>query len=172
MPTSRPERSITGPPLLPGINCGIGLHQAFIVGLIHGDVAFDCAQHAAADRAAVAHGVADYHHCLPEQVRRNIVEIDEREIGLRVDFDKGQIGLVIAGNVMSAIGFPIVSGYVNLQIRSTLYHVLVRHDVTRRIYYETGPQTLQCLTDFARSKPIVTEELRVKIVESGRARCA
>jgi hypothetical protein len=46
-----------------------------------------------------------------------------------------------------------------------MYHVLVRHDVTRRIYYETGPQTLQRLTDFARSKPIVTEELRVKIVE-------
>src|SRR4029450_4217603 len=89
----------------------------------------------------------------------------EREIGLRVDFDKGQIGLVVARNVMRAVGFPVVSGYVNLQIRSALYHVLVRHDVTRRIYYETGPQTLQRLTDFARSKPVVTEELGVKIVE-------
>jgi hypothetical protein len=87
---------------------------------------------------------------------------------LRVDFDKGQIGLVIAGNVMRAIGFPVVSGYVNLQIRSTLYHVLVRYDVTCRIYYETGPQTLQRLTDFARSKPIVTEELGVNFVERSR----
>src|SRR4029450_1651532 len=89
----------------------------------------------------------------------------EREIGLRVDFDKGQIGLVVARNVMRAVGFPVVGGYVNLQIRSTLYHVLVRHDVTRRIYYETGPKTLQRLTDFARSKAIITEELRVKIVD-------
>jgi hypothetical protein len=54
---------------------------------------------------------------------------------------------------------------VNLQIRSTLYHVLVRYDVTCRIYYETGPQTLQRLTDFARPEPIVTEELGVNIVE-------
>jgi hypothetical protein len=54
---------------------------------------------------------------------------------------------------------------VNLQVRSALDHVLVRHDMTRRIYYETGPQALQRLTDFARPKPIVTEELGVKIVE-------
>ncbi len=160
------------PAAVAGINCGIGLHQILILGFINGDVPFDCAQHAPADRAAVSNSIAHYHDCLTEQVRRNIVEIDEREIGLRVDFDKGQIGLVIAGNVMRAIGFPIVSGYVNLQIRSTLYHVLVRYDVTCRIYYETGAQTLQRLTDFARSKPIVTEELGVNIVESGRARCA
>jgi hypothetical protein len=78
---------------------------------------------------------------------------------------KGQIGLVIAGNVMRAVGFPVVSGYVNLQVRSTLYHVLVRDDVTCRIYYETGSQALQRLTDFARPKPVVTEELGVNIVE-------
>jgi hypothetical protein len=58
-----------------------------------------------------------------------------------------------------------MSGYVNLQIRSTLYHMLVRYYVTRRIYDETGSQTLQGLTNFARPKPIVTKELRVKIVE-------
>src|SRR5882724_10905347 len=66
---------------------------------------------------------------------------------------------------MRAIGFPVVSGYVNLQVRSTLDHVLVRHDVTRRIYYEAGPQTLQGLTNLPRSKPVGTEELRIKIVE-------
>jgi len=58
-----------------------------------------------------------------------------------------------------------VSGYVNLQIRSTLYHVLVGHDVTCRIYYETGSQALQRLTDFPRPKSIVTKELPVNIVE-------
>src|SRR5215216_3579179 len=42
--------------------------------------------------------------------------------------------------------------------------MLVRHDVTRWIYYETASQTLQRLTDFSRSKPIVTEELCIKIV--------
>jgi hypothetical protein len=54
---------------------------------------------------------------------------------------------------------------MNLQIRCTLNHVLVRHDVTCGIYYETGPQTLQRLTDLARSKPIVPEELGVKFVD-------
>src|SRR4029077_15671578 len=152
-------------PAIARIDCGIGLHQILLIGSINVDVPFDCAQHAPADRAAVSNSIAHYHHCLTEQVRRNIVEIDEGEIRLRVDFDKGQIGLVVAGNVMRAVRFPVVSGYVNLQIRSTLYHVLVRHDVTCRVYYETGSQTLQRLTDFARPKPIVTEELGVKIVE-------
>src|SRR6266850_4671731 len=153
------------PAAVAGIDCGIRLHQIFIIGFINGDIPFDRAQHTPADGTAVSNGIAHYHHCLTEQVRRNIVEIDKWKIGLRVDFDKGQIGLVVARNVMRAIGFPVVSGYVNLQIRSTLYHVLVRHNVTRRIYYETGPQTLQGLTDFARSISIVTEELGVKIVE-------
>src|SRR4029077_10756738 len=148
-----------------GIDCGIGLHQILILGFINGDVPFDRAQHAPSNRAAVPNSIAHYHDCLAEQVRRNIVEIDEGEIGLRVDFDKGQIGLVIARNIVRAIGFPVVNGYVNLQIRSTLYHVLVRYDVTCRIYYETGSQTLQRLTDFARSKPVVTKELGVNFVE-------
>src|SRR5262249_20805095 len=46
-----------------------------------------------------------------------------------------------------------------------LYHVLVCDDVTCRINYETGPETLQRLSDLARSKPVVTEELCIKIVE-------
>jgi hypothetical protein len=54
---------------------------------------------------------------------------------------------------------------MNLQVRSTLYHVLIRYDVTRGIYYETGAEALQRLADFARSKPIVTEELGVNFVE-------
>ena len=103
-----------------------------------------------------------------EQVGRDLVEIDEREIGLRIDFDECQIVLVVAGNVMSAVSFAIVCGYVNLQIRSTLHHVLVRYDVTGGSMYETGAETLQRLTDFARPKPIVTEELRIEIVNGSR----
>src|SRR5262249_10093884 len=93
------------------------------------------------------------------------VEIDEGEGGLRVDFDKGQIGLVVPRDVMRAVGFPVVGGYVNLQVCSAFDHVLVRHDVTCRIYYETGSETLQRLTDFAWPKPVIAEELGVKIVE-------
>src|SRR4029077_21080926 len=126
------------PAAVAGINCGIGLHQILVLGFINGDVPFDCAQHAPADRTAVPNSVAHYHDCLTEQVRGNIIEIDEGEIGLRVDFDERQIGLVVASNVMRAVRFPVVSGYVNLQVRSTLYHVLIRHDMTCRIYYETG----------------------------------
>src|SRR5262249_1552019 len=48
------------------IDCRVGLHQIFVLGLIDGDVAFGCAQHAPADRAAVANGVAHYYHCLTE----------------------------------------------------------------------------------------------------------
>src|SRR5205809_7997517 len=64
-----------------GINCRVGLDQVLVVGLLDGDVPFVCAQHASADRTAVAHRVADYNYCLTEQVRRNIVEIDEGKIG-------------------------------------------------------------------------------------------
>jgi hypothetical protein len=54
---------------------------------------------------------------------------------------------------------------MNLQVRSTLYYVLVRYYITCGIYDETGAETLQRLTDFARSKPIVTEKLGVNFVE-------
>jgi hypothetical protein len=54
---------------------------------------------------------------------------------------------------------------MNLQVRSTLDHVLVRYDVTCWIYYETGSKALQRLADFTRSKPVVTEELGVNFVE-------
>jgi hypothetical protein len=43
--------------------------------------------------------------------------------------------------------------------------MLVRYDVTCGIYDETGAEALQRLTNFARSKPIVTEELGVNFVE-------
>ena len=77
------------PAAVAGIDCGIGLHHILVLGFINGDIPFDRAQHAPADRAAVPDSVAHYHDCLTQQVRRNIVEIDEGEIGLRVDFDKG-----------------------------------------------------------------------------------
>src|SRR5262245_45383729 len=57
-----------------GINCGVCLHKVLILGVVHGDVAFGCAQHASADRAAVSNSIADYYHCLTEQVGRNVVE--------------------------------------------------------------------------------------------------
>src|SRR5262249_32459876 len=164
-PYHRAEATACGPAAVPGIDCGIGLHQILVLGFINGDVAFDCAQHAPADGTAVANSIAHYHDGLTEQVRRNIIEIDEGEIGLRVDFDERQIGIVVAGNVMRAVCFPVVSRYVNLQIRRTLYHVLVRHDVTGWIYDKTRSQALQRLTDFARPKPVVAKELRIKLVD-------
>ena len=140
------------------------MHQILVLGLLHGDVAFGGAQHATTDRAAVAYGVADYHYCLTEQIGRNVVEIDEWEIGLRIDFDECQIGLVVAGNVMSAVSLAIVCGDVNLQVRRPLDYVLVRYDIPGRIDDETRAETLQGLTDFARPNPIVAEELRIEIV--------
>src|SRR5207244_13517407 len=52
-----------------------------------------------------------------------------------------------------------------LQIRGSLDLVLVRHDVTGRIDDETGAETLQGLSNFARPETVGAEELRVKIVD-------
>ena len=69
MPTSRPERSINGPPLLPGINRGVGLEQIVVIGVVDRDVAFHATENAAADRAAVAERVADDDDGLANKIR-------------------------------------------------------------------------------------------------------
>ena len=69
---------------------------------------------------------------------------------LRVDFDECQIRFVIAGNVVGVVGFAVVRRHVNLQVRGALDHVLIGHDVARRIDNETGAETLQRLANFAR----------------------
>src|SRR5206468_10430241 len=54
------------PAAIAGIDCGIRLHQIFIIGFINGDIPFDRAQHTPADGAAVSNGIANYHDGLTE----------------------------------------------------------------------------------------------------------
>ena len=84
---------------------------------------------------------------------------------MRVDFDERQIGLVIAGDVMSVVRFAVIRRHVNFQIGGTLDHVLVSNDVTSWIDNETGAEALQSLADFARPDSVISEELRVKILK-------
>ena len=153
------------------INRRVRLNQILIVGLVDGDVAFGGAKHSATDRAPVSHCITNYDHSLAQQVWRNIIKIDRRKCGLCVDLDEGEIVLVIACDVMSAVRFAVVGRDMNFQIGSALDHVLVGNDVACRINNETGAETLQSLADFARPNAIIAEKLRVKIFESDRAPC-
>ena len=147
------------------INRRIGLHKVFIFGLIDGDITFHRAKNASAYGAAVANSVTYYNHCLAKQVRRNIVEVNERKSILRVDLNECQISLVIAGNIVSVVGFAVVCRYVNFQVRGAFDDVLVGHNVTSRVDNETGPETLQRLANLAWPDAVVAEELRVKILK-------
>ena len=79
IPTSRPEMIDHRPTAVTRIDRRIGLHEIFVFGVVDGDVAFHRAKNASADRTAVADSVAYHNHCLAKQVRRNVVEVDERK---------------------------------------------------------------------------------------------
>src|SRR5438034_10647247 len=132
---------------------------------IDGDIAFYRTKNASANGTAIANSVAYYNHCLAKQVRRDVVEVNERECIFRVDLYERQVSLVIAGNIVSVVGFAVVCRYVNFQVCGAFDDVLVGHNVTSRVDNETGPETLQRLANLAWPDAVVAEELRVKILK-------
>src|SRR5436189_3678853 len=84
------------------INRRVGLHEVFVIDFADADVALRCAQHAAADRASITDRVANDDHGFAQQVRRNVLETDERKLFLRIDLDEREILFVVAGDVMRA----------------------------------------------------------------------
>src|SRR6267378_2599808 len=62
------------------INRRVRLHQIFVIYVVDADVALGRTQHPAANRAAVADGVTDHENGFAQQVGRNVVEVDEREL--------------------------------------------------------------------------------------------
>ena len=153
------------PTTITWIDCRIGLHEVFVFRIVHCDIALHRAKNTTADRAAVTDSVTHYNHCLPKQIGGDIVEVDERQGGARLDFNERQVGLVIAGNVASVISFTVICRHVNFQVRRALDYVLIGYDVTSRINNETGTKTLQSLANLARPGAVVAEKLRVKIFE-------
>ena len=147
------------------INRGVRLYQALVLCLVHSNVALDRAKNSAADRATISDRISYYDYSLAQQVRRNIIKIDKRECSPGVDLDECQIGLVIAGNVVSAVGFAVVCCYMNFQVGGALNHVLVGNDVAFRIDNETRTKTLQRLANFTWPGAIIAEELSVKILK-------
>src|SRR5581483_1143495 len=148
-----------------GINGRIGLYQVLVLDVVHGDRSFDGAEHSPADGAAVAHRIAHYNHRLAKKIWRDVVETDKWQRFFGVNFNESQVCLIIASDVARAVGLAVIGGHMNLQVRSAFDYMLVGHDVAGRVNNKTGPQALQRLADFARSDPVVTEKLRVKIFE-------
>ena len=66
---------------------------------------------------------------------------------------------------MRAVSFAVVRRHLDFQIGRALNHVLIGHDVARRIDNEPGPETLQRLSNLARTPAVVTKKLRVKIFD-------
>src|SRR2546428_14131996 len=93
------------------------------------------------------------------------IQIDEWKRTFRVDFDEREILLVIGGDVVYVVSLAIVGRALDFQVRSALNHVLICHDVARRIDDEPGAQTLQGLANLARPAPVVAKKLRIKIFE-------
>ena len=115
----------------------IRLHEIFIFDVVDGDLAFGCAQNAAADGAAISDGIAHHEDCLTEQVWRNIIEANKWEGGFGVDFDEGQVRIVVARNVMLVVSLAIVCRDLELQVGGALNHMLVGYNVSRRIDNES-----------------------------------
>ena len=115
------------------INRRICLHEIFIFDVIDGDLAFGCAENAAADGAAISDGIAHHEDCFTEQVGRNIIEVNKREGGFGVDFDESQVRIVVARNVMRVVRLAVVRRDLDLQIGRALNHMLIGHNVARGI---------------------------------------
>ncbi len=145
------------------IDGGVGLQQILVIDFVDGDVAFGPAQDSPADRAAVSGRVTDHEHRLAQEVRGDVVEIDKREIRFGVDFDEGEVLLLVARDVVGVVGLPVVHRHLDLQIGRALHDVLVGHDITRGIDDESRAKALKGLPDFAGPAAIIAEELRREI---------
>src|SRR5262249_34365887 len=64
---------------------------------------------------------------------------------------------------MRTVSFAVVCGDFDFEIRGALDHVLIGHNVARRIDYESRAEALQRLAHLARPASVVAKKLRVKI---------
>ena len=115
------------------INGRVGLDQVLVFNVVDRDVAFGRAEDAATNRAAVTDCVSDDNYGFTEQIRRNVVEANEWEVGVGVDLDEGEVLLVVPGDIMRVVGFAVVRGDLDFQVCRALDHVLVSNDVPGRI---------------------------------------
>ena len=78
--SDQPSRDIDDwPAAVARINRRVRLHEIFVFDVVDRDIALGRAQHAAADRASVTDSITDNENGFAQQVRRNVVEVDERK---------------------------------------------------------------------------------------------
>ena len=142
----------------------IRLEQIFELRLADRHAAVLRAQDAPRHRAAVAQRIAQHEHRLPQVIRRKRAEIDKRQRLLRVDFQQRQIRLRRTGDVARRVGLPVIRRHGNLQFRRPLHHMLIGHDVARRIDDEPAPQALHLLRKHPRPLHRPAEELIEQLV--------
>ena len=135
------------------------MQQILVLSFLDSDVALYPAQDSPADRAAVSGSVPDHEHRLPQEIGRDILQIDEREVRFCVDLDKGEILLWVARDVVGVVDLSVVHRHLYLQIGGALHDVLVRHDVACRVDDESRAEALKRLPDFAGTALIIAEEL-------------
>jgi hypothetical protein len=91
MPTTRPRRSTSGPPLLPGlIDASSARRSSATPGL---QLPRHRADHTERHRSCACQGTAEREHELPRPQVVGVAEGERRQLGL-VDLDDGKIGLM------------------------------------------------------------------------------
>src|SRR5205814_6870886 len=132
-----------GPSGISRINSRIGLHQVFVFQIADRDLPVQSAQDTPADRAAIPDRVADYDHSFAEKVLGKIIQVDEGEAALAFDLDEREILSWITCDVARIVNLAIAGCDFDFQVRRSLHHMLVCHNVARWINDEPGAQTLQ-----------------------------
>src|SRR5438874_269069 len=147
------------------INRRVGLQKIFVLQVAYRDISLQSTEHAATNRAAVTDRIAKDNHGLAEKVGRRIIQINERESALTVDFDEREILFGIARYVVGVVNLAVAGRDFDSQVRCTLYHVLISHDVTGRVNDEARAKTLQTLPNFAWLAAVGAEKFRREIFE-------
>jgi hypothetical protein len=102
---------------------------------------------------------------LAEKVGRRIIQINEGESALAVDFDEREVLFGIARYVVGVVNLAVAGRDFDSQVCCALHDMLVGHDVAGRINDETGAKTLQTLPDLAWLAAVGAEKFGREIFE-------
>src|SRR5207237_8063035 len=147
------------------VNRLVSLQKIFVFQVVYRNISPNATQHAATDGTAVTDRIAEDNHRLAEKIGRRIIQINERESALAVDFDERKILFRIACYVVCVVNLAVAASDLDSQVRCPLHHVLIGHDVTGRVNDEAGAKTLQTLPDFTWLAAVGAKEFGREIFE-------
>ena len=150
-----------------GVDGRIGLKEVLILGAAAvGDVASRGADDAGGHGILKVERRPDGHRPVSHLHRIGIADLSRDNVGLPLDADHRQIGLVVHADDFGVIGGRI-AGEFHFDGVGLIDHVVIRQDVTGAVHYNAGTQRLAALRarHFRPATEGVAEELE-KLLES------